>query len=208
MNSNLNHSVISQTQISHTDKPLAVFLLGADGSGKSSLREYLNLSSIQTNIDPDALNRIAKNTHNENYLLFASKQALTMFKHATQNHLNLCMESTLAGKSAMKRLSQAKKRGYRVLVYFVGLSKVELNIKRVAERVQKGGHNIDRKLIIKRYSESIENLIVSQKHIDELHVIDNSKDYYNVQFSKYDNQFIQYDRLENWAKELFEIIKR
>ncbi|WP_119328544.1 hypothetical protein [Cysteiniphilum halobium] len=66
MNTTINHFVMQSIQASDDNAPIAIFLLGANGSGKSSLRAYLDLSNIQTNIDPDALNRIAMLKNKDN----------------------------------------------------------------------------------------------------------------------------------------------
>ena len=203
MNTNLNHFIISRVQINYSHQPVAVFLLGANGSGKSSLRSYLNLADVQSNIDPDSLNRIAKYSHKDNHFIFASKQAIRLFANALNNNLNVCMESTLSGKSAMHRISLAKSKGYYVIAYFVGLSDVNTNIERVRQRVAAGGHDIERNLIIRRYQKSIDNLLTCYQFIDELHVIDNSKSYYELQFSKYRAQIVKYDLMSNWAKNIY-----
>ena len=203
MNTNLNHFIISSVQINYSKQPVAVFLLGANGSGKSSLRSYLNLADVQSNIDPDSLNRIAKYACKQNHQIYASKQAIRLFANAIDNNLNVCMESTLAGRSAMQRISQAKNRGYFVVAYFVGLCDVSINIERVKQRVALGGHDIERDLIIKRYKKSIDNLLNCYQFIDELHVIDNSNSYYELQFSKYHDQIVKYDLMSNWAKNIY-----
>ena len=215
MNTNLNHFIVQSIQIGKgetffapTIQPVAIFLLGTNGSGKSSLRAYLDLSNIQTNIDPDALNRIARLKCKNNPLIFASKQALQLYKSALENGLNICMESTFSGKSILSRILRAKQQGYRTVCYFMGLENVALNIERVADRVKKGGHDIAKPLILKRYDESISNLIKHQTLFDELHVIDNSLDYYRLQFSRYQTQWIHYDETLAWAEEIYQQLLR
>ncbi|GGF87800.1 MULTISPECIES: zeta toxin family protein [Cysteiniphilum] len=203
MNTTINHFVMQSIQVSADNAPIAIFLLGANGSGKSSLRAYLDLSNIQTNIDPDALNRIAMLKNKDNPLIFASKQAITLYKAALDNSLNTCMESTFSGKSILSRILRAKQQGYRTVCYFMGLESVELNIERVAHRVKKGGHDIATELIIKRYDESVANLINHHYLFDELHVIDNSLDYYRLQFSRYQDQAVQYEKILPWANGIY-----
>jgi predicted ABC-type ATPase len=207
MHHHLNHAIISQVQIDYTHQPVAVFLLGANGSGKSSLRSYLDLSDIQTNIDPDALNRIAKYRAKDNYLMFASKQAIRLFNHALRSNLNVCMESTLSGQSAMNRIKVAKNHGYYVIAYFVGLSSVELNIERVRQRVLKGGHNIPNNLIVKRYQNSIDNLLHVYYCLDELHVIDNTQSHYELQFTRFKEKLVKYDVMRKWANSVLDRLK-
>ncbi len=63
MNHIINQQIVEQIQLDYQNTPLAVFLIGTNGSGKNSLRNYLNLTDIQTNIDPDVLNRIYRNKY-------------------------------------------------------------------------------------------------------------------------------------------------
>lgn len=202
MNTTINQFVVKSIQINLKHQPVAVFLLGANGSGKSSLRSYLDLADIQTNIDPDALNRIAKLRYHEHHLLFASKQAIKLYKNAIENGLNVCMESTFSGQSIIQRVNLAKCKGYYVQCYFMGLSDVNLNIERVKQRVLRGGHDIDQVLIEKRFTESVDNLVAYSNLFDELHVIDNSDEYYRVQFSCYQGRFVLYEPMEAWAKNI------
>ncbi|WP_192483900.1 MULTISPECIES: zeta toxin family protein [Cysteiniphilum] len=208
MNTTINHFVMQSIQVSADNAPIVIFLLGANGSGKSSLRAYLDLSNIQTNIDPDALNRIAMLKNKDNPLIFASKQAITLYKTALENSLNTCMESTFSGKSILNRIMRAKQQGYHTVCYFMGLECVELNIERVAHRVKKGGHDIATELIVKRYDESVANLINHHHLFDELHVIDNSLDYYRLQFSHYKDQVVQYDKILPWANGIYKQINQ
>lgn len=47
MDVNANKVLIEPIQIQYDHMPIAIYLLGANGSGKSILRNYLNLSDIQ-----------------------------------------------------------------------------------------------------------------------------------------------------------------
>ena len=198
----INQTIIDTIQIHYNRTPLAVFLIGANGSGKSTLRTYLNLSDIQTNIDPDVLNRICQTKYPKHYQIQAAKQALTMYHYALENNLNVCIESTLAGKGTMHRIREAKKRGYYLMGYFVGLNHVELNLERIAHRVRLGGHHIEELIVRKRYQEALVNLSKIKESFDELHLLDNSKDCYELQFSYLPSETInhQADNLASWVK--------
>jgi predicted ABC-type ATPase len=179
----INQEIINQIQLRYNNTPLAVFLIGSNGSGKSTLRNYLNLSDIQTNIDPDALNRIYKEKYPQNYQLESAKQALKMYSYALDNDLNVCLESTLSGHGTVNRIIDAKKRGYYVIGYFVGLDCVDLNIKRIAMRVANGGHHIPDDIVVKRYVESITNIQKVKDSFDIIYFLDNSDTNYKIQFN-------------------------
>jgi predicted ABC-type ATPase len=208
MNHTINQALIDKVQLKHDHQPLACFLIGANGSGKSTLRNYLNLSEIQTNIDPYALNRIAQLKHTQHHQANSARQAINLYTHAIENNLNVCMESTLAGKGTIKRIKKAKANGYYSLGYFIGINDVSINIERVRMRVQKGGHDIPENLIHKRYRESIDNLLTIYQNFDELHILDNSNTYYQLQTSIYQGQLIYHTNLiESWVQDLINAIQ-
>ncbi len=206
MNHIINQEIINQIQLNYDNIPLAVFLLGTNGSGKSSLRNYLNLSDIQTNIDPDVLNRIYKAKFPRTYQIEAGKQALKMYDDALSSGMNICLESTLAGHGTMQRIMAAKAQGYHTIAYYIGLNSIELNLQRIAMRVARGGHDIAETLVRKRYFESADNLLKVMPSIDILHVVDNSDAYFRLQFGVENGvQTIQCQHLERWASKLYDI---
>lgn len=181
--------------------PLAVFLVGSEGSGRSTLRNYLNLSEIQTNIDPDLLNRIFKAKYPKNYQIEAAKQALQMHDFALKNNLNICIKSSLSGRGTIQRINDAKKLGYYVIAYFVGLNNVELNLARVAKRAANGGHNIPENIVRRRYTESINNLLLIIKQFNQVFVLDNSSEYFQLGFAINNNQLTTYNN-NAWTSSL------
>jgi predicted ABC-type ATPase len=203
MNQIINQPIIDQVQLDYKNIPLAVFLVGTNGCGKSSLRNYLNLSDIQTNIDPDLLNRIYQGKFPHSYQIEAGKQALRMYEHAVQQGFNLCLESTLAGKGTMQRINAAKRAGYYTIAYYIGLNSVELNLERIAMRVARGGHDIPEPTVRKRFHESENNLLQVKENFDIIHVIDNSEAYFRLQYSIIDKNLVKHSRtLETWAANL------
>ena len=183
MNHIINQQVINPIQLHYDNIPLAVFLVGTNGSGKSSLRNYLNLSDIQTNIDPDVLNRVYRTKYPDTYQVEAGKQALRMYDDALQKGLNICLESTLAGRGTMQRVIAAKNAGYFTLAYYIGLNSVELNLERIAQRVARGGHDIPEGIVRRRFHESADNLVLVKDYFDEIYLLDNSEANFSLQSS-------------------------
>ncbi|WP_342774220.1 hypothetical protein [Aquibacillus sediminis] len=66
--------------------------------------------------------------------------------------------------------------GYEVTMFYVALSDVNQNIERVAMRVRNGGHHIPTEDIIRRNNTSFQHLYDYASIIDNLVLIDNSKD--------------------------------
>jgi predicted ABC-type ATPase len=66
-------------------------------------------------------------------------------------------ETTLSGKTYEAVVWQCREFGYRVYLYFLWLSDVEMNVSRVAKRGQMGGHDVPVEDIRRRYQRSISN---------------------------------------------------
>ena len=70
----------------------------------------------------------------------------------------------------------AHKRGYIVNIIYFWLESPELATNRVAERVSKGGHDIPRDVIFRRYSKGINNLFnLFMDKVDVWAIYDNSQ---------------------------------
>ena len=67
------------------------------------------------------------------------------------------MESTLSGRSFRNRILAASKNDYDVTIVFVFVDSVDVCIARVAERVRKGGHDVPKADIRRRYVRSMRN---------------------------------------------------
>lgn len=65
----------------------------------------------------------------------------------------------------------AKKEGYEIVIYYIGLQDVQMHIDRVASRVEQGGHWIAEEDIRWRYGQSLQNLKPAVSIADQLIII-------------------------------------
>ncbi|MGL5836230.1 MAG: zeta toxin family protein, partial [Waterburya sp.] len=70
---------------------------------------------------------------------------------------DFAFETTLATRSFAGFLKKCQRQGYRINLIYVWLNSPELAIRRVAKRVENGGHNIPQDIIIRRYKRSLNN---------------------------------------------------
>ena len=63
--------------------------------------------------------------------------------------LNSCPKSLLA---------DMRRTGYKIHLYYLWLPGFKLSLKRIAERVKRGGHNIPKEVVIRRYGRGLINL--------------------------------------------------
>lgn len=84
-------------------------------------------------------------------------------------------ETTLAGRAYAGWLASLRMSGYRVFLYYYWLNSPELAIRRVALRVQSGGHFVPDDTVRQRYTRSVRNFFTLFRPIaDHWEVYDNS----------------------------------
>lgn len=154
-----------------------VIVAGADGTGKSSLRGVLEGQNVLLGhiIDADA---IAKENDFDN--IKAGKRAIEEINYCLENNLSFTQETTLAGYRTVRTIKQARKQGYYITMYYVGLSSMEESIDRITNRVRKGGHNIPIDDVKRRYEKRISSLSRVIPLCDEVIFYDNENGFIKV----------------------------
>lgn len=85
------------------------------------------------------------------------------------------IETVLSDRRKLEYIKSAKSLGYSIYLYFVSTKDVEINIKRVSQRVSLGGHDVHEDKIRSRYQRSLENLYDTLKLCDRAYIFDNSE---------------------------------
>ena len=73
-------------------------------------------------------------------------------------------------------IDKAHENGFEVTLLYVALRDENLAIKRVEDRVQKGGHGVPSEIIKKRYRQSNHNLSAVAFKSDNVFIYDNSSE--------------------------------
>jgi len=85
-------------------------------------------------------------------------------------------ETVMSHSSKLDFMRKAKELGYKIYVYFISTESVEINIRRVAQRVQKKGHNVEEGRIRSRFinTQKLLSQIIPLTH--RTFLFDNSKE--------------------------------
>ena len=113
------------------------------------------------------------------------------------------IETVMSDVRKMDYIRLAKQSGYRIYLYFVSTQDVEINIGRVAQRVQLGGHDVPREKIIRRYTKSLENVYDCLKLCDRAYFFDNSAAQWRM-LAEYDAESGSLSVLEESVPEWFD----
>lgn len=88
---------------------------------------------------------------------------------------SFAFETTLAGRSYLRRVDKWRRMGYRVTLLFLSLQSPDQAIDRVRRRVQQGGHHIPEDVIRRRFDAGIGNFrSVYAGRVDNWVLLDNT----------------------------------
>jgi predicted ABC-type ATPase len=135
-------------------------IAGCNGAGKTTAsynilpemlgcKEYVNADEIARGISP---------FKPESVSIQAGKIMLTRIKELIANGTDFALETTLATRTHANFIRYAQGHGYKVTLVFFWLNLPNLAVERVKMRVESGGHNIDEKVIRRRYDIGLKNL--------------------------------------------------
>lgn len=138
--------------------PELFIIAGCNGAGKSTAAKVLLPQVFNTEIFINADNIAAAlcPENPESVAIKAARMMLEEIQQRLESRQTFAIETTLATRSYFNLVKQAKLLGYDVILYFFNLPSFEMAIERVKLRVSKGGHNIPKDVIERRYNLGIQ----------------------------------------------------
>lgn len=174
-------------------------IAGVNGVGKSSLIGAFvsKLSWLGVVVDP---NRFTSDYNGDR--LKGGKAAVKRIEDCLEKGISFTQETTLSGVKTLNTIQKAKERGYFISMNYVGVDSVEESIKRIQNRVLKGGHNIAAKDVYRRYEKRCESLAAVLPYCDEVVFYDNENGFREC--AEYKNGILipKGDNIPHWLNEL------
>lgn len=156
--------------------PNLYIIAGCNGAGKTTASftvlpevlkcyEFVNADSIAAGLSP---------LNPESVSFEAGRIMLNRIGQLLDEGKDFAFETTLATRSYVSLIREAKAKGYRITLLYFWLNSPAMAINRVAKRVSQGGHNIPADVITRRYYRGLKNLITLYCNIsNKWMVIDN-----------------------------------
>ena len=152
--------------------PVFYLLAGPNGAGKSTLYKAL----VQGGTIPTAAEFVNADLHEGEHLqhiadpqvrseaarLWADARRTTLLK-AGQSFVS---ETVFSHESKLALIEEAQRQGFFVMLLIVCLDDPKHLLKRVANRVTEGGHNVPAERILARYPRTLANLSVGVRIAD------------------------------------------
>lgn len=107
---------------------------------------------------------------------FASVISDLIRQRLIDREMSFTFETVMSHPSKVEIMKEAQARGYRTYLYFVSTENPEINVDRVAIRVQDGGHPVDPSAVRARYTRSLGLLSEAVSASNRAYIFDNSGD--------------------------------
>ncbi len=156
---------------------------GVNGCGKSSLTGALKAerSDLGTVLDGDRPSTIDE---------------------CLEKGISFTQETTLSGARTERTIRRAKDLGYTIRLYYIGLDTVEESLGRIRNRVAKGGHNILREDVERRFSTRFADVLRVLPYCDEARFFDNDNGFVEVAEYRNGELFPRVANPPRWLREL------
>jgi len=152
---------------------------GPNGSGKTTFagqflpnylkcHNYLNADVIAAKLSPLSPNRAA---------IQAGRMMFEEMRVLTEQGSDFAFETTLSGKTYFHFLKNVKKQGYHIHLFFLWIRSTDILLERIAGRVRRGGHNVPKEIVRRRFNRGLTNLFqLYRPLLDFWAIYDNSTD--------------------------------
>ncbi len=184
-------------------RPNLYIIAGPNGSGKTTFAkeflpnyadcfEFVNADLIASGLSPFKPERAA---------IKAGRLMLGKMNSLAESQVDFAIETTLSGKVYMHFLKDLKSKGYKIHLFFLWIRAIEIALERIVGRVKRGGHDIPRNIVQRRFNKGIYNLFnIYKPLLNYWAVFDNSDDFPSMIV------FEESGELKILDNELFELI--
>ena len=126
--------------------------------------------------------RISLKDHSFNISYLAAAIADFLRIKMMQSDSSFSFESVFSHVSKIHELEEAKKANFKIYLYFITTSDPLINLQRVKNRAESGGHDVPKEKISDRYVRTMRNLYAAFKLADRAYLFDNSSEKTNGSF--------------------------
>lgn len=175
---------------------------GVDGVGKSSFTGVLKSQKNDLGMIVDVDNITAQLGGKA---IEGSKRAIHIMESCIQDGVSFTQETTLSGHHTKTTAHKVKDAGYYIRLYYIGLDTTEESKRRIANRVARGGHNIDSEDVERRFLGRWTAVQAVLPYCDEAVFYDNG--FAEVAVYRNGELILEGDHRPRWIMELSEYLK-
>lgn len=138
--------------------PILWIIAGANGVGKTTfaMNEITSLSGSFDFVNLDLIARGLSPFDPDRETLRAARIALEMMRDLISRGATFAIETTLAGQGHKRLIREAQAAGYSTNLLYFFVSSPEESLRRIARRVEGGGHDVPARDVRRRFQRSSE----------------------------------------------------
>lgn len=172
---------------------------GVNGVGKSSLTGVLAAenSDLGVIIDTD---KITASLGGDK--IKGGKEAIKRINNSLNLGINFTQETTLSGSRTLKTIQKARELDYFIRLYYIGVNSVDESIRRIKNRVEKGGHYIPEQDVTRRYNKRFADLAAVLPYCNEVKFYDNENGFTEKAEYKNGQLIFKSNDVPQWIMEL------
>ena len=176
---------------------------GVNGGGKSSFTGVLKERSTDLGVIVD-VDKITADLGGNT--LEGGKAALRKLRECIDKGISFTQETTLSGRKTEATAKQVRELGYHVRLFYIGLDSAEESLARISNRVKRGGHDIPRDDVVRRFAGRWEAVGKVLPYCDEAEFYDNDNGF--VLVAEYRNGELRTvgSRRPQWLMELLQYL--
>ena len=178
---------------------------GVNGVGKSSLTGVLVAENNDLGVIIDT-DRITAESGNDK--IKGGKAAIERINSSLERGINFTQETTLSGSRTLKTIKRARELDYFIRLYYIGVNTAEESLKRIKNRVEKGGHNIPDDDVKRRYNKRFDDLMNVLPYCNEAYFFDNENGFVEKAEYKNGSLVIKSNNVPDWLKEFEQLLNK
>ncbi len=158
--------------------PKLYIIAGPNGAGKTTFaKEFLpNYAKCSNFVNADLIALGLSPFSPSNVNIKAGKLLLQEIDGFISHKYDFAFETTLAGKTYVNLIKEAKSKGYFIHIFFLWIPSIQLAKQRIKQRVKQGGHHVPDEDVKRRLNRSLKNFFDLYKPlVDAWDIFDNSK---------------------------------
>lgn len=140
-------------------RPRCIVIAGPNGAGKTTFaREYLpGIARVLHFVNADLIAGGLSPLKPELAAIAAARIVLREIDRLAIERVDFAFETTLSGRTYLRRMETWKRAGYRIEIVYLRLGSVDLALRRIEVRVRQGGHDVPKRDVLRRFKRGWEN---------------------------------------------------
>lgn len=177
---------------------------GVNGVGKSSFTGVLKSRVTDLGIIVDVDKITAQHGGSP---LEGGKAAIRIMEECIERGVSFTQETTLSGHRVKNTALRTREAGYYIRLYYVGLNTADESKLRIANRVKRGGHNINTEDVDRRFAARWDAVSAVLPYCDEAAFYDNDNGFIEVAVYRNGELILEGDYHPAWIMELAEYLR-